>query len=218
MKRWHKILIAVFSILLVLGISGLITANYLMDRLLSSFSNSMIAETESSMLNSRTEVERDEKQQDTKFEKEDIPSESDEISENSEGTTTSNNTSKNSRNSLTKEDNNETGQDKDSPVKTKGKEKYNPDVSVDKAREIQETATVSEKAKVTSILLAKLSLEDIKTLQQLASGGLSKVKKKEARTLMLEKLSEDEYNELIAIAKKYGVSQGRKYDEVKDEK
>ncbi|WP_028559187.1 hypothetical protein [Paenibacillus pinihumi] len=218
MKRWHKILIVVFSIVLVLGIGGLITANYVIDKFLSSFSNSVIAEMESSMLNSDKEAEGGQTQENDKVEKEDIPSNSEKKSEKNEENTPSEGTAKENEDTLTKPDKNETKQDDGSKTLSKGEEKYNPNVSVDKAKEIQETATVSEKAKVTSILLSKLSLEDIKTLQQLASGGLSKEKKKEARTLMLEKLSEDEYNELIEIAKKYGVSQGRQYDEVKKDK
>lgn len=90
---------------------------------------------------------------------------------------------------------------------------YNPEISVDKAEEVQENISFSEKTKVMTIMLSKLSTSDIKTLQQLASGGLTVEKKKEAKELILEKLSEDEYNELIAIAKKYGLSQGKSYED-----
>jgi len=64
-----------------------------------------------------------------------------------------------------------------------------------------------------AVMLKRLSPSDIKTLQQLASGGLTVEKKKEAKELILQKLTEDEYNELIAIAKKYGLSQGKSYEE-----
>ncbi|MBN2980648.1 hypothetical protein [Cohnella algarum] len=90
---------------------------------------------------------------------------------------------------------------------------YNPEISVDKAEEVQENISFSEKTKVMTIMLSKLSTSDIKTLQQLASGGLTVEKKKEAKALILEKLSEDEYNELIAIAQKYGLSQGKSYED-----
>mgnify|MGYP001248597438 FL=1 len=84
---------------------------------------------------------------------------------------------------------------------------------MDKAEEVQENISFSEKTKVMTIMLSKLSTSDIKTLQQLASGGLTVEKKKEAKALILEKLSEDEYNELIAIAQKYGLSQGKSYED-----
>ncbi|WP_139787078.1 hypothetical protein [Cohnella massiliensis] len=90
---------------------------------------------------------------------------------------------------------------------------YNPEISVEKAEEVQESITFSEKTKVMTIMLSKLSTSDIKTLQQLSSGGLTSEKKKEAKEIILQKLSEDEYNELIAIAKKYGLSQGTSYED-----
>ncbi|MGG1312896.1 hypothetical protein [Cohnella laeviribosi] len=90
---------------------------------------------------------------------------------------------------------------------------YNPEISVDKAEEVKESISFSEKTKVMAVMLKRLSPSDIKTLQQLASGGLTVEKKKEAKELILKKLTEDEYNELIAIAKKYGLSQGKSYEE-----
>lgn len=93
---------------------------------------------------------------------------------------------------------------------------YSAAVSQEKAAAIQDSVTLKEKAKVASVLLGSLSASDISTLQQLASGGLSVEEKKEARKILLEKLSEDEYDSLIVIAAKYGVSQGKSYSEVKD--
>jgi len=90
---------------------------------------------------------------------------------------------------------------------------YNPEISVEKAEEVKESISFSEKTKVMAVMLKRLSPSDIKTLQQLASGGLTVEKKKEAKELILQKLTEDEYNELIAIAKKYGLSQGKSYEE-----
>lgn len=223
MKRWQKIFIVVFSIALVLGIGGLITANYMIDKMLASFSNSLMADMERTVITdaeaSRQPETADQgKQADEEGEKEDTaPAQQEETGQAPTDPSKPATAPAEQGNGTTDEvDKNET--DKKAPAGSGSGKKYNPEVSVDKAKEIQETATVSEKAKVTSILLSKLSLDDMKTLQQLASGGLSVDKKKEARTLLLEKLSEDEYNELIAIAKKYGVSQGRSYDEVKDEK
>ena len=74
---------------------------------------------------------------------------------------------------------------------------------------------MSEKAKVVSILMGSLSADDISTLQKLAGGGLTVEEKREAKKLLLEKLTEDQYNELIAIAAKHGLSQGKTYSETK---
>ncbi|MBB6638165.1 hypothetical protein [Cohnella thailandensis] len=82
---------------------------------------------------------------------------------------------------------------------------------------MKEDISFSEKTKVMTVMLKRLSVDDIKTLQQLASGGLSLEKKKEAKAIILEKLSEKEYDELIEIAKKYGLSQGKSYEDSQQE-
>ncbi|GIP16509.1 hypothetical protein J40TS1_21510 [Paenibacillus montaniterrae] len=94
---------------------------------------------------------------------------------------------------------------------------YSPEVSSDKAKEVEENISIKDKAKVVSTLMGSLSASDISALQKLASGGLSVEEKKEARDLLLEKLTEDQYNELIGIAAKHGLSQGKSYSEVKAE-
>ncbi|MNR68230.1 hypothetical protein D3C85_1926620 [compost metagenome] len=45
----------------------------------------------------------------------------------------------------------------------------------------------------------------------MAGNGLSVDEKKKAKDIILQKLTEDEYNQLIGIAAKYGLSQGKKY-------
>jgi len=94
---------------------------------------------------------------------------------------------------------------------------YQAEIPVDKAEDVKENISFSEKTKVMSVMLKRLSVSDIKTLQELASGGLSVEKKREAKAIILEKLSEDEYNELIEIAKKYGLSQGKSYEDSQKE-
>ncbi|THF80831.1 hypothetical protein [Cohnella fermenti] len=89
---------------------------------------------------------------------------------------------------------------------------YSAEISTDKAEQVKEDISFSEKTKVMTVMLKRLSVDDIKTLQQLANGGLTLEKKKEAKALILEKLTEEEYDELIEIAKKYGLSQGKSYD------
>ena len=98
-----------------------------------------------------------------------------------------------------------------------GKLTYAPEISTSKAEKVQEDISFKEKALVLSTILKKLSPEDLTLLSNLMSGGLTIEKKKEAKRLILEKLSEDEYNQLIKIAAKYGLSQGKSYSESKKE-
>ncbi len=102
----------------------------------------------------------------------------------------------------------------DASAQTGAESTYKAEVSTDKAREIEEKASVSEKATVAALLMKNLNASDIKLLSDLASGGLNLEEKKKARTLILEKLTEAEYNKLIGIAQKFGVSQGKQYSEV----
>jgi len=91
---------------------------------------------------------------------------------------------------------------------------YKAEISTERAKALEEDASLAEKATVASLLMKNLSAGDIKLLTSLASGGLNLEEKKAARTLILEKFTEEEYNELISIAAKFGVSQGKQYDEV----
>ncbi|CAI6084276.1 hypothetical protein [Cohnella sp. JJ-181] len=95
---------------------------------------------------------------------------------------------------------------------------YSAEVSVDKAETVKEGITFAEKTKLMTIMLKRLDASDIKTLSDLAGGGLSVEKKKEAKKIILEKLSEKEYDELIKIAQKYGLSEGKSYEDSKKEK
>ena len=87
-------------------------------------------------------------------------------------------------------------------------------ISTDKAKEVQESVTISDKANVAAIVAKQLSVSDIKRLQELAQGGLTNEEKREARSIILGKVSEEQYNELAQIAKKYGVSQGKTRDQI----
>ena len=90
---------------------------------------------------------------------------------------------------------------------------YNPDISQDKAKFVEEEITTKEKAKVVSILIGKLSPSEVALFLKMAGDGLTVDEKKEAKKLILKKLTENEYNELISIAAKYGLSQGKDYQE-----
>lgn len=77
---------------------------------------------------------------------------------------------------------------------------------------------MAEKAQITSVLLKKLSASELQLFLKMASNGLSVDEKKEAKKVFLQKLSEDEYNQLISIAAKYGLSQGKSYSDSLKEK
>lgn len=88
---------------------------------------------------------------------------------------------------------------------------YRGEITVDKAKCAQESITLKDKAKVATLLLAKLSPSDLKLFGEMMSGGLTTDEKKKAKDIILKKMSEDEYDELIAIAAKLGLSQGKSY-------
>ncbi|MEK8126896.1 hypothetical protein WMW72_03135 [Paenibacillus filicis] len=108
-------------------------------------------------------------------------------------------------------------QPKDSP-KAPTSSNYSATISKDKAEKVQESVTLREKAKIMTMLVSKLSASEIQLFTKMMGNGLSVEEKKEAKKIILNKLSEDEYNELIAIAAKYGLSQGKDYkDSLKEQ-
>lgn len=188
-NKWKKVLIWALSIIVILGIGGLFAANYAADKLLSSLAESL----ESDLLEEGMAA----------IAPDPDPS-SDAGNSFSEGTEPS--------------DKPQSGTEGTDKGNNSGDEGYKADISVEKAKEVQEKITVAEKAKLTAVFLKQLSMEDIKTLQALASGGLTVEKKKQARSLILEKLTPEQYDDLIQIAKKYGLSQGKSYNDVKKQK
>jgi len=90
---------------------------------------------------------------------------------------------------------------------------YSAEIPTDKAEIVKDTITLKEKTKIASVLLKKFNASEIRMFTELASGGLSIEEKKAAKLKFLEKLSEKEYDQLIAIAAKYGLSQGKTYSE-----
>src|SRR5690606_12640809 len=215
MKKWQKVTIWVASILIVLVVGGLFAANYAVDKVL----DSMVGMSIDDLLEEDTEASTTPDEVDTTS-----PIEGEDKADGS-------NISNQSEDGVQSGDSNAGGQDTEStssdstsnqqgstekpnattkPEGNKSDSGYTAEISTDKAKEVQDNITVSEKAKVVTTLMGSLSASDISTLQKLASGGLSVEEKKQAKEIMLEKLSEDQYNELIAIAAKHGLSQGKK--------
>lgn len=106
---------------------------------------------------------------------------------------------------------NSSGNDDDQPSDLTA---YTPDISSEKTDAVQDRVTPSEKLAVTSVLLKRFSVSDLRKFAALAGDGISVEDKKAVRKEFVEKLGEEEYNRLIAIAAKYGLSEGKSYAEV----
>ncbi|MGM0883305.1 MAG: hypothetical protein ACQEXQ_20000 [Bacillota bacterium] len=207
-KKWKKILIWVALIIVVLGVGGLFAANYAVDKLISTLAadleNDLMDEVGTDVVETTNQQIDGSDRTTTETANEDaIPTDD--------------------QSAKSVDESEESGQERDDSTQTgsstqsedkQSKDGYQAEVSVGKAKDIQEKITVGEKAKLTSVFLEELSMSDIRNLQALASGGLSIDEKKEARSIILERLSPEQYDELIQIAKKYGMSQGKSYGEV----
>lgn len=90
-------------------------------------------------------------------------------------------------------------------------------ISVDEASEAGSKVTMMEKIEIGSVLLKHWSADDLKSFQSTLSGGLTVEEKRELKRKAMEQLSEEEYDRLIAIAKKYGMSQGKSYEQSLEE-
>lgn len=209
-NRWKKILIWTASIIVVLGIGGLFAANYAVDKLIST----LAADLENDLL---TEVVSNEPIAPEKSGDDQTDVNNDETVNDSNGTSSPKGEGTNKTDESSKGNTSTDGSknNSDDGKKTDG---YSAEVSVDKAKDLQEKITVGEKAQLTGVLLKELTMEDIKELQALSKGGMSIEEKKKARSIILERLSPEQYDELIQIAKKYGMSQGKSYAEVSKEK
>ncbi|MCD9024072.1 hypothetical protein [Cohnella silvisoli] len=180
-RKLIKIIIGCIGFVVVLGISGLFTADYAVNRVMDSFAAGLEAEMES-----------DNNQVESKEQPLSIPSESVDAKQEKGNDNPSKLTGTATNNSARK------------PTGT---------VTKEKVKKVKENLTVSDKATVASVILKNLSLSDLKKLRFIAKGGLTVEEKREAKQMLLTKLSPGDYNKLSALAKKYGISKGRTYDE-----
>ncbi|QQZ61625.1 hypothetical protein JI735_02340 [Paenibacillus sonchi] len=217
-KRWKKVLFWTLSVIVVLGVAGLFAANYAVDKLMSSMADGFNVEANETTSNAQGEiVEPPVAAGDATAE----PNASAAPGSKVEPTTAvSPSSTPASDGAGDKKANNggkaaaSTSQPTSTPVPTPEGVDGIAHISTDKAKEVQESVTLKDKADVASIVAQQLSVSDIKRLQELAKGGLTNEEKKEARSIILSKVSEDQYNELVQVAKKYGLSQGKTYDQV----
>ncbi len=90
-------------------------------------------------------------------------------------------------------------------------------VSKQKVKHVQESLTTADKAKIITIMTGSVTLSNAEKLLDMAKGGLTVAEKQQAKELLLVTLSPEDYNVLSALAKKYGISRGKTYDESKKE-
>ncbi|OMF90356.1 hypothetical protein [Paenibacillus sp. FSL R7-0337] len=204
MKRWKKGLIWTLSVVVVLGVGGLFAANYAVDKLMNSMAGGFDVEAGNTPSVPQGQVI------------EPVVADSDPSAEPAASADPASSAAPAS----TPASGNAASTDK--PVST-GKPASTPaptpvdglaHISTDKAKEVQENVTITDKANVAAIVAKQLSVSDIKRLQELAQGGLTSAEKREARSILLGKVTEEQYNELAQIAKKYGVSQGKTRDQI----
>jgi len=220
MKKWQKVSIWIVSIVIVLVVGGIFAANYAVDKVL----NSMVGMSVDDLLEEETS---DASSNDSPSKA--SPSTSGEstggsnstdesegnINSGSKNSTNVDSTTNNSDDQASNSTGTQSGSNGAGQSGTSGSDGYTAEITPDKAKDVEENVTVSEKAKVVSILMGSLSADDISALQKLAGGGLTVEEKREAKKLLLSKLTEDQYDELIAIAAKHGLSQGNSYAESK---
>jgi len=104
-------------------------------------------------------------------------------------------------------------EDSDGSGSAKSRSKDPAAIPADRAERLSGEISWSERMKITTVLLKRLQASDIKQLSLLMKDGVSREEKKKAKAIIMARLSESEYNELIAIAGKYGLSKGKSYQQ-----
>ncbi|WP_342478836.1 hypothetical protein NYE24_12990 [Paenibacillus sp. FSL H7-0350] len=209
MKRWTKVLIWTLSVVVVLGVGGLFAANYAVDKLMNSMAGGFDVEAGNTPSVPQGQVI------------EPVVADSDPSAEPAASADPASSSAPDSTPATSGTgDQTTTGTDKPAntakPASTPAPTPVDglAHISTDKAKEVQENVTITDKANVAAIVAKQLSVSDIKRLQELAQGGLTTEEKREARSIILGKVTEEQYNELAQIAKKYGVSQGKTRDQI----
>ncbi|MHA6533620.1 hypothetical protein [Paenibacillus sp. BAC0078] len=219
-KRWKKILIWTLSVVVVLGIAGLFAVNYAVDKLMNSMAGGFNVEADDTAGNvaQGEVVEPAVAAGDPTA----APAATAKPGASTEPTATAKST-KTSKNTITSKSTDAPGTTAGQATASTSKPTSSPAtegvdglayISPDKAKDVQGSVSLKDKANVASIVASQLSVSDIKRLQELAQGGLTNEEKREARSIILGKVSEEQYNELSQIAKKYGVSQGKSRDQI----
>ncbi|MEC0169783.1 hypothetical protein [Paenibacillus graminis] len=218
-KRWKKVLFWTLSVIVVLGVAGLFAANYAVDKLMNSMADGFDVEADETTSNvtqgevveppvaagNATAEPTSSEAPGAKVEPTTPVSPSSTPASNGAGDKKANNGEQAAAS---------TKKPKSTPAPTPEGVDGIAHISSDKAKEVQESVSIKDKANVATIVAQQLSVSDIKKLQELAAGGLTNEEKREARSIILGKVSEEQYNELVQVAKKYGLSQGKTRDQI----
>jgi len=100
-----------------------------------------------------------------------------------------------------KEDNKDKDNGADSSIDEKSEE--SKEFTVDKLKELQENFSTMDKLKVMSMLTSKLSMDEIKDLTKLASGGVGEEELNRIKKNLKEKLSAKDIEYLKNLYEKY---------------
>lgn len=218
-KRWKKVLFWTLSVIVVLGVAGLFAANYAVDKLMNSMADGFDVEADETTSNvSQGEVvEPPVAAGDPTAEATASAAPGSKVEPTTAVSPSSTPASDGAGDK--KADNGEqaaasTNKPASTPAPTPEGKDGIAHISPDKAKEVQGSVSIKDKADVAAIVAQQLSVSDIKRLQELAKGGLTIEEKREARSIILSKVSEEQYNELAQVAKKYGVSQGKTRDQI----
>ncbi|NQX45860.1 hypothetical protein HQN87_11000 [Paenibacillus tritici] len=214
MKRWKKVLIWTLSVIVVLGVGGLFAANYAVDKLMNSMADGFDVNADDTANVPQGQVV-DPVVADSDPSAEPAASVDPATAVTPDSTPANKPDGANGAQATAS-----TGKPAhtDKPASTPAPTPEGVDglahISPDKAKEVQANVSMKDKANVAAIVAGQLSVSDIKRLQELASGGLTNEEKREARSIILGKVTEEQYNELAQVAKKYGVSQGKTRDQI----
>ncbi|QHW34322.1 hypothetical protein GZH47_28365 [Paenibacillus rhizovicinus] len=79
-------------------------------------------------------------------------------------------------------------------------------------------ATVKDRIEIGKVVLDHWNAKELKAMSAKLSGGLTIAEKRELKKEAMAKLSPEEYDKLIAIAEKLGLSEGKSYSDSTREK
>lgn len=87
--------------------------------------------------------------------------------------------------------------------KSDGNFNVDEEINLRKVKEIEEQLTTVEKAKVINLVTSNISIDEIKTLSSLASGGVGKDELQQIKQILLDKVSSEEIAYLKSLYDKY---------------
>lgn len=90
-------------------------------------------------------------------------------------------------------------------------------ITIQEVNDAASKVTFEDKLKIGSVLMKHWSPVELKSFKKMLSSGLTIQEKRQIKKQALSELSEEEYNAVILIARKYGLSQGKSYKQSYEE-